>query len=394
MSQELIDLNPDLKKLKEEGYAVEVRDAFLLIHEIPYVNSKCQIKYGILVSDLTSIAGDKTVGPIGQHVAHFIGEHPCNSDGSLITGIQNVSKNITLTNEITINHSFSNKPLSGYKDYYEKMVTYITIISSQAKAIDNSVSEKPLTVINFDDKESVFNYLDTNSGKAKINVISSKLEGQKVAIIGLGGTGSYVLDMIAKTPVLEIHLFDGDIFLQHNAFRSPGAPSIEKLYEIFKKTDYFHQVYSKMRKNILSHNYYLTPSNISELSEMDFVFICIDKGDIKKLIVEHLIEKNITFIDVGMGVLKVDDFLIGHLRVTTCTANKRGHIKDRISFSEKGADNDYSTNIQIAELNALNAAFAVIKWKKLFNFYQDLSKEFNTTYSINDGILINEDNIT
>jgi hypothetical protein len=52
----------------------------------------------------------------------------------------------------------------------------------------------------------------------------------------------------------------------------------------------------------------------------------------------------------------------------------------------------FSKNMQIAELNALNAALAIIKWKKLYGFYQDQSKEFNSVYSINDGVLINEDN--
>ena len=274
------------------------------------------------------------------------------------------------------------------------MTNYANIISAEAKAIDDSVTEKPFTIIKFEDHESVFNYLDTNSSKAKISAISSKLEGQKVAIIGLGGTGSYVLDLIAKTPVQEIYLFDGDVLLNHNAFRSPGAPSTDKLREVCKKTDYFQEIYSKMRRNIHSHNYYITSSNIDKLSGMDFVFLCLDKGELKKLIIEHLIAKNISFIDVGMGVLIVDDFLLGHIRVTTSTANKQDHLKDRIPFSEAGAANDYSTNIQIADLNALNATLAVMKWKKLFGFYQDLNKEFNTTYSINDGKLFNEDYIT
>lgn len=393
MSQELINHNPDLKRLREEGYAVEVRDGYLLVHEVPYVNSKRKIKYGILVSDL-ELAGDTTVSPIKQHVTHFIGEHPCNSDSTLIKGIQHNSQNQQLATDIVINHSFSNKPANGYMDYYEKMTTYATIISSQAKAIDDSVTEKPFKIINSNDQESVFNYLDTNSSRSKINVISSKLEGQKVAIIGLGGTGSYVLDLIAKTSVQEIHLFDGDVFLNHNAFRSPGAPSADKLREISKKADFFQEIYSKMHRNIHSHNYYITSTNINELLGMDFVFICLDKVDIKKLIVDYLIVSNISFIDVGMGVLIVDDFLLGHIRVTTSTTNKRDHIKDRIPFSEEGAANDYSTNIQIADLNALNATLAVMKWKKLFGFYQDLSKEFNTTYSINDGKLLNDDHIS
>ena len=40
----------------------------------------------------------------------------------------------------------------------------------------------------------------------------------------------------------------------------------------------------------------------------------------------------------------------------------------------------YSHNIQIAELNALNAALAVIKWKKLAGFYVDLEGEHFTVY--------------
>ena len=70
--------------------------------------------------------------------------------------------------------------------------------------------------------------------------------GERVAIVGLGGTGSYVLDFVAKTPVQEIHLFDGDEFLTHNAFRAPGAASLEALRRKPKKVDYLAAIYSNM----------------------------------------------------------------------------------------------------------------------------------------------------
>jgi tRNA A37 threonylcarbamoyladenosine dehydratase len=50
----------------------------------------------------------------------------------------------------------------------------------------------------------------------------------------MGGTGSYILDLVAKTAVMEIHLFDGDDFNQHNAFRAPGAASLEDLEKHMK----------------------------------------------------------------------------------------------------------------------------------------------------------------
>lgn len=393
MSQKLIDHNSDLRKLKEEGFAVEIRNGFLLLHEIPYVNSACQIRYGILVSDLSSMAGDKTVRPVEQHVAYFIGEHPCNSDGTIISGIKNGSQTQVLAVGVEINHTFSAKPTPPlkYADYYEKMTTYVSLISSQAKVIDQNITEKPFTKIESFEGPSIFNYFDTNSTKAKISIVSSKLENHIIGIIGAGGTGSYVLDFVGKTPVKEIHLFDGDIFLQHNAFRSPGAPSIERLQEIANKADYFQAIYSNMRKNIFAHAHYINVTNIEKLRAMSFVFLCLDKGDAKKLIIDFLIANDIPFIDTGIGVLNVDDSLIGHIRTTTSTKDKRDHVKERIPFADGGDKNDYATNIQIAELNAMNAAFAVIKWKKLFGFYQDRGNEFNTTYSINDGVLINDD---
>jgi hypothetical protein len=200
-----------------------------------------------------------------------------------------------------------------------------------------------------------------------------------------------VLDLVAKTPVEEIHLFDGDSFLQHNAFRSPGAPSIEDLKAKPSKAAYFKAIYSKMHQGITDHEDFVDADNIEQLRTMDFVFICLDRGAAKKLIVEKLSEFAIPFIDVGMGVVLVDNSLGGVLRVTTSTPRQRNHIETRILFSDDDGNNEYSTNIQIADLNALNAALAVIKWKKLFGFYRDLKNEHQSTYAIDGNTLINED---
>jgi hypothetical protein len=95
----------------------------------------------------------------------------------------------------------------------------------------------------------------------------------------------------------------------------------------------------------------------------------------------------IAFIDVGLGVNITDETLVGILRITVGTSAKYDHIPTRIGSAET-VDNEYATNIQIANLNALNALLAVIKWKKLCGFYQDLKEEHNTTYTINTEQLI------
>jgi hypothetical protein len=108
------------------------------------------------------------------------------------------------------------------------------------------------------------------------------------------------------------------------------------------------------------------------------------------MIISNLKEFGVTFIDAGLGVNVVDENLIGQLRVTVGTSVKYDHIPNRIG-SASMEDDEYATNIQIADLNALNALMAVIKWKKLSGFYQDLKQEFNSTYIINTSQLINED---
>lgn len=391
MSHQLIDHSADLKRLRDDGYDVEVRSGHLLIKHVPYVNPNKEIQFGILVSPL-SLADNITVKP-ETHIAHFVGDHPCNKDGTKINKIANESSQKELAKDLVIHHSFSSKPIGGaYSDYYDKMTTYINIISSQAQAINPDVTAKIFPVIESDEEESIFVYVDTASSRAEIGSVTSKLEIGKVAIVGLGGTGSYVLDLVAKTPIKEIHLFDGDTFSQHNAFRSPGAPSGEQLKRQQKKVEYFKEQYSKMRRNIVAHDCYIDISNVEQLACMNFVFLCLDTGEPKRLIVETLEKHGVAFVDVGMGILPVNGALQGILRITTSTPNQRNHIREqgRISFSDSN-QNEYSKNIQIADLNALNAALAVIKWKKLFGFYNDVGNEHHTTYTIDGSMLLNED---
>ena len=394
MPQQLISRSPDLKHLRDDGYDIEVRAAHLLVKNVPYVNSTREIKLGTLVSELT-LAGDATAAP-STHVAMFIGDHPCHKDGSEIGQIKYQSGNQKLAEDLVIQHSFSSKPLSGgYKNYYEKMTTYVAIISSPAQSIDPRVTATTFPVIEPTKEESVFNYFDTASSRAGINVATMKLEIGKIGIVGVGGTGSYVLDLVAKTPVSEIHIFDGDKFSNHNAFRSPGAPSVDELRNKPQKVVYFKERYSKMHRNIVAHDCYIDASNVDQLQGMNFVFLCLDRGEAKRLIVETLEAHAIPFIDVGMGIQLVDEALHGILRITTSTVEKREHVrgKKRIPFSDGDGNNDYSRNIQIADLNALNAALAVIKWKNLFGFYRDLENEHFTTYTLDGNTMINEDQL-
>ena len=392
MSQRPINRSADLKRLRDEGYDLEIRSGCLLVKDVPYVNSNKEVKRGILVIKLV-LAGDQTGHP-DTHVAYFCGDHPCNEDGSEIAKIKHGSNAHSLAEGVAVNHSFSAKPkpADAYPDYYAQVTTYVAILSGPAQRIDPALTAKTFPVVAPDaEDDEPFNYCDTATSRAEIVSVTNKLKLRAIVILGLGGTGSYVLDLAAKTPVRRIHLFDGDWFYQHNAFRSPGAPSLDELAAKQPKVTYFKNLYSKMHRGIVEHPVHLDAGNVEELRGMDFVFVCLDKGEPKKLIVEKLEEFNIPFVDVGMGLDLTDDALGGIVRVTASTAQKRDHFRSRVSFEDTPGDYDYNRNIQIADLNALNAALAVIKWKKIFGFYRDLKHEHHNQFGIDTNLLLNED---
>lgn len=392
MLHKLIDHSPDLKKLRDEGFEIELKGTHLLVSSVPYFNSNQDICYGTLVTDLT-IAGTTVTRP-KNHVIHFIGEHPCNKDGTQITSLTHSNNRTSLGGDIIVDRSFSHKPKQGYDNYYDKITTYVNVISAPVRSEDYSISAQTYKLINSENFDSVFNYPDTNSSRAEIGNITDKLKEHKIAIIGLGGTGSYVLDFLSKTPVSSIHLFDGDRFQTHNAFRAPGAPNMIDLVEMPSKVEYFQKIYSRMHKNIVANNIFIDKSNLQKLQGMDFVFMCLDNGFVKKEIIGYLKNQNISFIDVGIGIERTDsNSLIGMIRTTMGIKGRVEHIeeKERISFANRNDEDEYSQNIQIAELNSLNAALAVIKWKKILGFYHEAEREKHSLYSIDDNTIINDD---
>ena len=398
MSQKLISLNADLKKLRDNGFEIEVRGTYLLVHHVPYVTGDKVVAYGTLVSDLV-LVNDKTAPP-KPHTIYFIGEYPCNKQGNPIKVLEHNNGTKTLMDNLIVDRSFSSKIVENgakrdYRDYFEKIVTYVGIISASAKAIDPKATARTYKVIIDDDEDSVFEYFDTASSRAEISAITQKLAVEKVAVIGLGGSGSYTLDQMAKIPVKEIHLFDGDVFHQHNAFRSPGAISAKDLEKQPKKVQYFKGVYSKMHKGIKAHPYHVVKSNLSELDEMSFIFIAIDNGEAKKVIVDYLIERQIPFIDVGMGVnINEEDLSIyGQVRVTAGAAENYDHIGKKIDFSAEESDNEYNRNVQIADLNALNAILAVTQWKRMRGFYWNNDFNYSNVFVISANEIINGDTV-
>ena len=82
----------------------------------------------------------------------------------------------------------------------------------------------------------------------------------------------------------------------------------------------------------------------------------IDDGGARQLITDKLSEYGVPFIDVGMGLYEQSSMIGGQVRLTTSTANNRAQARARLPLVGTDPNNEYRTNVQIADLNALNAA--------------------------------------
>lgn len=366
-------------RLDAAGYEVSIRNGHLILSNIPYRSAAGTVERGALICPLQTVDGI-TVAP-DNHQVFLQGSMPHDENGqSLESKIVAESRTHELLADQTVNFHLSHKPEEdgsprNYHDYYEKFSWYAEILERGARSIDPGATARTHATKGVSHDYSVFHYPDTASARAGITDINEKMALSRVAIVGLGGTGSYILDLVAKTPVVEIHLFDADLLEDHNAFRAPGAASRENLAARQTKVAYFKAFYSRMRHGIEAHEVFVDGSNAELLAEMDYVFLAMDGGQNEKDVATKLISWEIPFTSVGMGVSRNDDGLTGMLRTTSSSPDAPADPERLGATAEADPEDEYASNIQIAELNMWNAAQAVVKWKKHFGFYADETNE-------------------
>jgi hypothetical protein len=393
MSRRPIARSEDLRRLEADGYTLSIAGAKLVVRDIPFVDSEGAVHHdGVLVMPLT-LAGD-VAEPPSDHTASFAGGIPCDSTGRKLTAIINSEGVADLGHGIVSSCTFSMKPTTNsgkYPDFHQKVTKYVAAISSPVTDLDPDATARLHRPVTPDqDDGTPFHYLDTASSRAGIDAVNQRLQDERVGIVGLGGTGEYILDFVTKTLSPEIHIFDGDEMLTHNAFRAPGAPSLDQLNAKPLKVDHFAGIYSQMHKGIVTHPYAVTADNVGELLGLTFVFLSIDDAEAKAPIIKALVDAGIPFIDVGMGIELVNGRLTGIVRTTTITPEMHDHA-GTIPTVEGGAEGEYRSNIQIAELNARNAADAVIRWKKYRGVYADLGGEHTSSLKVATNHVINTD---
>jgi hypothetical protein len=272
MLHSLANHNEDIKRLIEKGFAVSVDSNYLVVRDIPYLSHDGTLKTGAIVSKLIAIDGDR-VG-MEDHQIFFCGSHPHELDGTPVKNLGGGPITLTLKSP-------------DLTDWFEKIDNYVTLFAGPAMSKYPHATPYTFRAIE-EDADSVFHFRDTLTSRAEIGDLAAKFKDDVIAIIGLGGTGSYVLDYISKTPVKKIKGFDGDEYHVHNTYRSPGKLDKEELGK--KKAEIYQKRYENFRSNIDIQAKYILSNSEADLAEVTFAFVCIDKGSARAEVFELLVK--------------------------------------------------------------------------------------------------------
>ena len=374
-----------MRHLNGAGYSVALADGTLVISHVPYVQSVGSVAYGKLLVPLAMEGGG--VAPPRVHQAWWTGTAPKETDGAPLAGVS------VLRGPQSCVAGFP-RPMMlcgrirgrEFHDHLEFVSTYVALLGAPAAALDPNATARVGTGSTAQAVDTgPFAYIDTASSRTALGAVNATIRGQTIGIVGLGGTGSYVLDLVSKCAVDAIHLYDDDEFEQHSAFRAPGAATIDDLRARRRKVDHFAQVYRGLNRRIVPHAVRIDARTAPLLDVLDFAFVCIDDAAAKPPILNRLAGRGIAYVDVGMGLQDSERGIVGAVR-TTLVAPGDEEMAKRVPLVGD-PDGVYATNIQICELNALNAAFAVIAWKRHRGFYASFRPQANGVFVVEDGRL-------
>ena len=383
MSNEL-ESHEIIRRLRDAGYATSLVGGFLVVHDVPYLDSAKKLKKALLAAPLHTPT-PITLGPPFNHQMFWSGEQPYNLDGTP-TPLANIPANVSVLGVHFPKH-LSNKPPEGFQNYFDLVEHYVVLIAGPAEQLF-AATAKTGAQYNVSADTSVFKVRDTFSAKAELTDLNRLLAEDHIAIIGLGGTGSYVLDFMVKTPVKSIRAFDYDVFEVHNAFRSPGETNLDDFGRL--KTDIYLRKYDNFRHGLTFEKLKVGRTDDSSLVGVTFAFVCIDDGESRGAICDMLIRLAIPFIDVGMGIELEHDKLDGLIRTTLFTDQSNKLAINEVPIDKAEEMDAYRTFVQIAELNAVNAAVAVIKYKQLRGFYQDDNRYYQNIITLGSSNWIGE----
>ena len=357
------------------GWHIEVSGDHIAVSGVPYRNQDgasgvCQVTVWVHEDGRTMAAPPNGSG--ATHAAMLggvIGGKACHANGDPVGNVIWTDN----AHECVISIKLDS---GNYADAWHALLSYSSIVAAAAQA---GGEQEPQPV------DRVFQFEILGENTPDIKEWKDKASGQKIGIVGLGGVGLWLLDLMSKTDVSEIRIWDGDNIEGRNLVRAPGWAGQDAIGK--NKAAYFGQLYSKFRTGISICPEYLDPDSPSDLFDgLDFVFIAIDRSYTRGTLCERLEEAGVSFVDVGMGIERRHGEVRGSLQVFF-SGRDPGRWRIGIPTIVGAGEHEYHV-LQLADLAALNASLAVGVWRRHIEQYAEDSEEWLVRYLVESNTVL------
>ncbi|HEX8578737.1 MAG TPA: DUF6791 domain-containing protein, partial [Allosphingosinicella sp.] len=156
MSSELAS-HEEFQRLIDAGYAVSIIEAYVVVHDVPYLSQDGRLHKGLLAAPLHTPT-PVTIGAPFNHQMFWSGGEPHNIDKTPIP-LANIAGNVSLLGFRFLRH-LSNKPDEGFRTYFDLVEHYVTLISGPAEELYGATAR---TGAQYDvsEEESVFKLRDS-----------------------------------------------------------------------------------------------------------------------------------------------------------------------------------------------------------------------------------------
>ena len=381
-----------LDRVIQAGLDYEIEGDVLMVGPIPYRQRDNSVAHGHLICYLER-EGER-IGAPSDHTVHWVAEEkPYAADGSSLEAdlVHDTSSRSWSNGQSSICGMSRKPPGSGYSDYGFKMLAYAKFIARQTGKNwkqDRKGTGRVKEGNNMVDQE-------TGLTRSAIGDLDQLFKQEKLAVIGAGGTGGHIVDLIAKCNVAHISIFDDDVVSQHTQLRWPGVVSRSIVEEGQNKAEYLAKTYaSRANRNITGRALRIRKPDLTQFQDRTMVFVAVDRGLDRREILTGLADLGVNFIDCGIDMHRYPDGLIASARVTR-TVNGDDNQK-RLSLAEKTPGKDfgediYEVAIQTGDINALNATLAVIAWKQSIGFYRDKPRHRRMKLHVASGRWVGHD---
>ena len=357
---------------KVRGWPIEVSKNRISVSNVPYRKKDaeaglCQISIATQDDGLTMKAPEH--GGSARHAATLTGV----SDACAYQATGQPVGNVLWTdrtNECVIS---IDRDEGEYVNAWHALIVYTTRVAGAVAKAEREQMER------------IFEFEVAGEDSRDMAAWRDQARGQKIGIVGLGGVGLWILDLMSKTYVREIRIWDGDEIEGRNLLRAPGWASQDAIGK--NKAKYFGEHYQRMRKGITIYPEYWHPDeHANAFDNLDFVFIAVDKAATRTALCEKLEQTGIPFIDVGMGIELRQERVRGSCQVFFSGENPVRWRKG-IPTAEGAGEKAYY-DLQLADLGALNAALAVGIWRRHIGQYKVEDKDWLLRYWIEKNDLL------